>query len=183
MTFLTVVGISIHRHSPFRKRKCATRWIRYLFREKIYQCRYFMSTVSLCGSTGKFTFNYLFIFIYFVPQCCGPASHWCGSGSWFLFDADPDPDFYFMRMRIRIRVFAWCGSRSCFFVRIRIRPKCYVAHWVRRSSRVRLAQTVVRRLAVRQARVWIPFQHPYGDPSTERQQWRILSGPQRLRLC
>ncbi len=45
-----------------------------------------------------------------------------------------------------------------------------------------VAQTVVRRLAVRQARVRIPSRHPYGDPSTERQQWRFQSGSQRLRF-
>ncbi len=45
-----------------------------------------------------------------------------------------------------------------------------------------VTQTGVRRLAVRQARVRIPSRHPYGDPSTERQQGRILSGPHRLRF-
>ncbi len=43
-----------------------------------------------------------------------------------------------------------------------------------------VAQTGVRRLAVRQARVRIPSRHPYAP--TERQQWRILSGPHRLRF-
>ncbi len=33
-----------------------------------------------------------------------------------------------------------------------------------------VAQTVVRRLPVRQAWVRIPSRHSYGDPSTERQQ-------------
>ncbi len=50
-------------------------------------------------------------------------SFWCGSGSWFLFnadpeswslfDADPDPDFYLMRIwvpkMIRILIFIWWG--------------------------------------------------------------------------
>ncbi len=44
------------------------------------------------------------------------------------------------------------------------------------------AQTVERRLVVRQARVRIPSRHPFKDPSTERQQWWIKSGPQRLRF-
>jgi hypothetical protein len=42
---------------------------------------------------------------------------------------------------------------------------------VRRSSEgCGVAQTEVRRLAVRKARVRIPFRHPNEDPSTERQQ-------------
>jgi hypothetical protein len=28
------------------------------------------------------------------------SANWCGSGSWFLFDADPD--FYLMRIRIQV---------------------------------------------------------------------------------
>ncbi len=43
------------------------------------------------------------------------------------------------------------------------------------------AQKVVRRLAVRQAWVRFPARHPYyGDPSSEQQQRRKWSGPQRL---
>ncbi len=35
-------------------------------------------------------------------QCCGSASLWCRSESWFFFNSDPDPDFF---MRIRILTF------------------------------------------------------------------------------
>ena len=46
----------------------------------------------------------------------------------------------------------------------------------RRSSN----SSASRRLAVRQARVRFPARHPYVDPSSEQQQWRYWSGPQRL---
>ncbi len=82
MSFLTEMGISLHRHgpweSPVHKRTCVTRRLRVpiIYLKKKLR-------------VGNF---------FYVPQYCGSAS--------------PDPDFYLMRMRNRILIFIWCGWES-----------------------------------------------------------------------
>ncbi len=67
----------------------------------------------------------------------GSASHWCvsgsdlklwcGSGSWFLFDADPDPDFYLMRMRIRV------SKMMRIQIHNTVQAYCWIWFWLRIS--------------------------------------------------